>query len=360
MFFLINSLRGNGAERVLITLLHQIPFNYKITLFLLKNEVDLKIPSNVRIISLEPKRFKKYKIISLIYSSYKLSKIIRKKKIVVHSYLFKASLVNVIVKLLGSKHKIVIHEHSVPSNNINGNFFLKVLYKIMYLNSSRIVAVSNGVKDEILNILKDDKNEKIVKLIYNPINIQEIEDKSKQTTKIIEGTPYVIAVGRLEKVKQFDLLIQNFPIDANYNMYILGKGPEKEKLKKQIEDRNLEKKIKILDWTPNPYPLIKKSKVLVVTSLFESFSMVILESICCKTPVVSFNCKYGPEEILNDSPYGIVVKKNDWKDFFVKVEQKIEEDNNWNDKEVRSFLDGYDIKNVLEKYNEVFNYKYFN
>ena len=97
----------------------------------------------------------------------------------------------------------------------------------------------------------------------------------------------------------------------NLNLILLGYGEEINNLKKYVQENNLEKKVYFIDKTLNPYPYIKNSDLFVLTSHYEGFPNVLVESLALRTPVISTNCNAGPKEILLNGKGGILIKIND-------------------------------------------------
>ncbi|MGL5459100.1 MAG: glycosyltransferase, partial [Cetobacterium sp.] len=134
-------------------------------------------------------------------------------------------------------------------------------------------------------------------------------------------------------------------------LYIVGDGPYKKELEEKVKKLNLESKIKFLGSKKNPYPILKKSKGLILSSRYEGLPNVILEALVLKKSIVASDCPYGPKEILGEkSELGIlfpignveelvsIIKKIKFKKFsFEKIDEKIIEFsekeiiNKWND-----------------------------
>ena len=66
-----------------------------------------------------------------------------------------------------------------------------------------------------------------------------------------------------------------------------------------------------MGFVPNPYAYFNKAEFLVVTSRLEGFPMVLIESLACETPVISYDCPTGPREIIQHEKNGLLVKAND-------------------------------------------------
>ena len=89
---------------------------------------------------------------------------------------------------------------------------------------------------------------------------------------------------------------------------ILGDGPDKNWLMLKIKDLELVDLVEVLPFTPNVYTYLKNAKFLTLTSRYEGFPRVLIESLSTGTPVVSVNCESGPNEIVNHENNGLLVE----------------------------------------------------
>ncbi|MBP0903652.1 glycosyltransferase [Mariniflexile gromovii] len=167
------------------------------------------------------------------------------------------------------------------------------------------VSVSKEVRDQVKKKLNFDSQ-----IIYNYPIFKNEEVKINNL-----GFDYIIAVGRLEKIKQFDVLINSYSASklskANIKLLIFGEGSQRYHLESLIKEKNLESSIILKGFHSNVNPFIKQAKALVMTSESEGFPMVLIEALSLKTPVVSFDCKSGPNEIIQNEVNGILVKNQD-------------------------------------------------
>ena len=178
------------------------------------------------------------------------------------------------------------------------------LSKLTLVKQREIIAVSQIVKKEIVKRLSLDS-----KVIYNyPV----IDNRNEEPEF---GFEYIIAIGRLEKIKQFDILINCYKasklLDNGIKLLIFGEGSERNSLQNLIFKLNLESHVFLKGFSTEINTYIKNAKVLVMTSKSEGFPMVLIEAIQHKTPVVSFDCKSGPNEIIQDNVNGMLVKNQD-------------------------------------------------
>ena len=111
----------------------------------------------------------------------------------------------------------------------------------------------------------------------------------------------VISVGRLERVKGFDMLI---PIirnvrenGVNVHLWIVGEGTEEKALKQLVLENGLGNDVTFTGFMKNPYALMSKMNLFVCSSRAEGFSLVLAEAMLLGLPVVSMNCA-GPRELI--------------------------------------------------------------
>ena len=113
--------------------------------------------------------------------------------------------------------------------------------------------------------------------------------------------------------KQFDVIINCYNDSIlkskNIKLIILGDGEEKKVLNQLVKKLNLINDVLILGFKQNPYKYMKNAKFLVMCSKFEGFLMVLIESLTCGTPLVSYDCPSGPSEIIIPNENGILVEK---------------------------------------------------
>jgi len=178
------------------------------------------------------------------------------------------------------------------------------LSKHVLVKNRTFVSVSNEIKKSIKSSLSLDSI-----LIYN--YVQSAEFKDLERIDKADGNNYVISIGRLVKVKQFDVLIKSYKnsqlIENGIDLLILGEGDERNYLEALINDMNLKKHVKLLGFRNQPFRWVKKAKALILASRHEGFPMVLIEALALEIPIISFDCKSGPSEIIQGGRNGILV-----------------------------------------------------
>lgn len=150
-----------------------------------------------------------------------------------------------------------------------------------------------------------------IEVIPNPLKYIPFSLKQKTTKTLFR----IISVGRLEEVKGFDRLIKAFSMIEDkcteWRIDIFGKGSCEDDLRKLIAYYRLEDRISIQPPTNDIFTEYLNSDFYVLTSYHEGLGMVLLEAMACGIPCVSFNCDYGPREIIVNGETGLLVEDGD-------------------------------------------------
>lgn len=200
----------------------------------------------------------------------------------------------------------VLSVHCNPRKLLS--FFEKALLRLTYHRAKQIIAVS----DDVADILKEDFALKRASRIYNPVDLNAIAKQSAIPYQ--HNKPYIVALGRLNEVKRFDLLIEayaNSKAQLHCDLIIVGEGEMRESLKRQIKELNLDNKVHLAGIQMNPYPYLAGAKFLTLSSRTEAFPMVLVEALATKCPVIATDCPTGPREIITHGENGLLVKNED-------------------------------------------------
>ena len=305
------SLRGGGAERVMLTLAEQFTAKgHKVDLVMAKAEgpyID-EISNNVNIVDFNVSRVA-HAILPLINYLH------NEKPTALLSTINNANIISVIAKLISrSPVKIVLRESNtlVLNMGIHKNYkdkLMLLLTRLLYPFADAIIAVSKGVAEDLKK--EFGFSDKKIHVIYNPVIEKNLYDKAneKQEHPWYQDSqvPVVIAVGRLTKQKGFDILIEAIKIvnkKKSVRLLILGEGKERKKLEKLIEENGLQNTISIHGFVSNPFPYIKNAAVFVLSSRTEGLPNSLIQAMALGTTVVATDCRNGPKEILESGKWG--------------------------------------------------------
>jgi glycosyltransferase involved in cell wall biosynthesis len=199
------------------------------------------------------------------------------------------------------------------------------LSRLIYKNR-QIVTVSKAIQEAVL-----DKNlaQKVYQ-IYNPVNLKTIAGLKNQYE--IDEDKFILAIGRMnDDVKQFDKLIVAYSKSVlpsrNIKLVLLGEGKNQTQYKALSQALEIEDKVLFKGFVANPFPYYQKAIYTVLSSKNEGFPNVIIESLAVETPVISFDCFSGPNEIIIDKTNGLLIENQNF-DKLTEVMNLVVEDGN--------------------------------
>lgn len=310
ILFLIPTLGGGGAERVMITLLNHFD---RLHFQLILGVVDLRkslfqdeIPDDVKFIDLKCSRVR-----------YALPKIIHLVRVerphVVFSTLGHLNLALAIARPLFPRDVCFIgRETTVISKRLDENAFSKLWawsYRNFYSRLDHGICQSRDMRDDLVNRFSFPKNRTTV--INNPVDIDKVVKLASVTNNGVfdiysPGPDSInfVAAGRHAPVKGFDLLIESIALCKNnrINIFLLGEGPQTAELKQLAEDRGLAHRIHFLGFKKNPYPFFAQADAFILSSRVEGFPNVVVEALACGTPVIATPAPGGTRDILESIP----------------------------------------------------------
>jgi len=203
-------------------------------------------------------------------------------------------------------------------------FSLKYLIrKIAAEKSDALVVITKKAKSVYLQHYK--KSKKIVQ-IYNTID--ELND-GKNNYNL--NSKKILSAGALNNIKGFDMAIEVARIALaeypDWKWHIYGEGKEKENLQELVTRNRVENQVKLMGHTNKMKDIYKDYSFYVLTSRSESFGMVILEAQKNSLPVISFDCPYGPNELIENEINGFLIKPNDVEEMAHKIIEMIKNPN---------------------------------
>lgn len=177
----------------------------------------------------------------------------------------------------------------------------------------KLIAVSTEAKNGFVK-MGGDANK--IDIIYNPIDVENIRKRGSDTFDFKNNQVFnILAVGRLFPQKRYDRLIEAVHILKEDNtvppfqLHILGKGPLRAEIQKQIKSLKLHDMVHLLGYNNNPYKVMNKADIVTLSSDFEGLPGVICEALSLSKPIVATNAA-GVGELLQDGELGIIVEKN--------------------------------------------------
>lgn len=255
------------------------------------------------------------------------------------NYLYSSALVGY-SKNSRSKKIMWIHgalkdlNRSYPLTDIKHRLY-KWLQHRAFKRADMVVGISTQTYDSIVEFEPLIKN--IVKKIYNGYDFLYITKRAEEETIFKSDKFRLVSVGRMTHAKNVLLqveavkLLKNEGIDVE--LYLVGNGELEERIKEEAKHNN---NIKLIGFKENPYPYIKGSDALIITSLGEGFPTVAVEAMALGKPVISTPVA-GTDELIT-SETGLLT---DWdvRDVADKIKQLMSI--TWNEELIKQHVSGY-------------------
>jgi glycosyltransferase involved in cell wall biosynthesis len=317
VLFLIPTLAGGGAERVMVTILRHLDRNRFSPALAVVDTRDAifmdDVPKDVEVIDLHCTRVR--------YALPKLVKLIwHRRPHVVMSTLGQLNLALAMVRpILPNGVRYVARETVVVSANIETKRwrkFSRSAYRHFYRRFDTVICQSHDMQKDLVHQFAVPLDKTVV--IHNPVDVARIRELAKasipgemgQKSGGSEKPLQLVSAGRLSYQKGFDMLIDALALCARpTQLTILGEGELRDELKQRAVTRGVAHKVEFVGFQKNPYPFFARADVFVVSSRFEGFPNVVLEALACGTPVIALPSPGGVHEIL-DGLTGCDVTKN--------------------------------------------------
>ncbi|MCC2676751.1 MAG: glycosyl transferase group 1, partial [Ramlibacter sp.] len=222
-------------------------------------------------------------------------------------------------RLVGAPTRIVLSEH-VPLDGALAShpaWRRKVKQKLigwLYPRAAAVVSVSQGVKRTLVELGVPEER---IHVLANPVLGEDFQRLAQQPVDhpwfSDPSRPLVIGVGRLVPEKDFATLLRAFARirDATgARLVLVGEGPQRPPLEALVAELGLADDVWLAGYQANPCAMIAKSRVLVSSSRFEGFSLVVVEALASGCPVVA-TATMGASELLEDGRYGRIVPIGD-------------------------------------------------
>lgn len=324
----VNTLSGGGAERAVSNLSLRFSERYDVDI-VVNDDAHLDYPYAGNIISLKlpadaDRMGAAYQIRALIKRTYVLRRLKRERDYA--AVISFSEMTNAANVLSGNRNtRTIATVHNSPGirgesdtvQRLFGRFILPYLCK----KADRTVSCSREIEDELIRHFGLERAKSAV--IYNGLELRRIRDMSTEPLlpeeeKDFAGEKVIVSVGRLTYQKGHRHLLKavKYLRDEGLavRLIILGEGELRPKLEAQISSSGLAECVALPGFVENPYRYMARADVVVMPSVYEGFSNVLIEALACGAPVVSTDHRTGAREILAPDT-----------DYRLKVADRIEE-----------------------------------
>jgi glycosyltransferase involved in cell wall biosynthesis len=224
-----------------------------------------------------------------------------KKPDLILSFLTKINVLTMIASR-GLKIPVIVSERNNPQRQGFARIWV-LLRNLLYPSAARLVAMTKRAIDAIPANIRP-----VTSVIPNPVVLPE-------GWQVRRGSKRLVAVGRLVEQKGFDLLIEAFSRIAkelpDWRLVIWGEGPLRMDLERQRDKLGLGSRVSLPGVTTRPGLWVEDADVFVLSSRFEGWGIALTEAMAAGLPAVSFDCPFGPAEMITSGVDGILVPPED-------------------------------------------------
>jgi glycosyltransferase involved in cell wall biosynthesis len=303
ILFVLPSLAGGGAERVVTTLLRHIDRErFRVDLALATGGGPLlsQVPEDIDIIDIGASRTRNA-LPSLV-------RLIRKRRYgVVFSTL---GHMNLLLRLahpfLPRNSAFVGRETNIQSVNLGNTphpALFKFLYKWLYPGFDRVICQSKDMLEDLVGHFSMPRERCI--LIPNPVDVERIREMAAAGEPDLPvGRTNLVACGKLKPQKGFDLLLKALASldDTSIHLTIMGRGPRQPELEALARSLGIKERVAFAGYVDNPYPNLAACDAFVLSSRHEGFPNILLEALTLGARVAACDCPGDVRDILSGMP----------------------------------------------------------
>jgi len=355
--FLTFSLDHGGAEKVCLTLCNEFAQrNYETELWILnfrESSLTNELNSKTKIFKLNRKHVRS-SLIPLI----KLLVRRRPEKILIF-HIELAVLIIVLKKLLFLKTAVIVRSINTLSraydypSGIWEKYLARPVIKWILPKSDKIIAQSAGMyRDMIKNFKISPQN---LVTIHNPAFNLPVNKARKIDND--EKSNEFLYVGRLSPQKGLENMLYSFKSAHNMepaiHLTLVGEGPERDKLKNLTAGLGLKNSVTFAGFRENTLPYFYRAKATLLTSFFEGFPNVLVESLMAGTPVIAFDCPSGPEDIIIQGINGLLIPYLDMDEFASAILKVARGEVRFDREKIIKTSERFSINSIVLKYEKV-------
>jgi len=318
ILFFTTRLGGGGAELQLVrvaTNLDPDEFEVDIAVCRADGEYEARLPPRMRVHPLAPVRLRS-SVASLVTSAIPLRRLVRTlAPDIVCSFLDAANVAVALAVERGPALVACVQNTLSEAYGTGERAIVRIvppLVRRTYARFDRIIVLSQGAADDLLSQVPAVGPRTTV--VHNAGLDDTLLAQAALPIDRPVPRPLIVACGRLAAQKGYRYLLDAFAVirrETGAHLWILGEGPERAAIERQIATLRLGDAVALLGFQKNPYAYMAAADVFVLSSLYEGFGNVIVEAMATGRPVVSTDCPSGPREIISDGTDGLLVPPAD-------------------------------------------------
>lgn len=355
----ISSLAGGGAEGVCVNVVNGLADNgWQVDLLVLhtNNSAYLERVSqkvNLVVLGINHARQAALPLLRYIYQH-------KPENMLVFNYEL-AVLTVMLRSIFRFKTKVIARNINTFSKNTTQTqgmwlrYIVRPLINHFYSKCDHIINQCQAMRDDLISVFPQLTDKTSV--IYNPVSKHVEEYAKAHDLDQVVKQDYLLCVGRLEKQKAFHYAIEGFAGIVNefpnLRLKIVGQGSLEQSLKQCTIDYGVADRVDFEGFQSEMIPYYLHAKATVLTSLYEGFPNVLIESITLGTPVIAFDCPSGPNEIIQEGVNGYLVEHGSVTRLAAACSELLT--GHIDVLSIRKTASPYFNKNVLNKYSDIFH-----
>lgn len=306
------SLHGGGAERAMLVFARELLIRgYPVDLVVAKKEGPLVsiIPFGARVVDCESRR--------MLHAFPKFAAYLRANEpLAVYSTITHANIMAALTcRAVKLSAPLIVRQSNAPLSERKRGVMHAVtrrLIPLAYLKASSVIAVSEGVRAELIS-LQPTLSER-TKVLPTPVLSAEVRGQGEQPPAHPWFTerrgPVILSAGRLERHKGMLELVRAFAVvrkSRQVKLMIIGEGSARPEIEAEVCRLGLTDDVDLPGFQRNPFSFMNHADLFVLNSSYEGLPNVLIQAMSFGTPIVSTDCKSGPSEILQDGRFGRLI-----------------------------------------------------
>lgn len=359
--FFIPTLEYGGAEQVIVNIVNGLSsrgYDVELLLCQFEEEWRSKLASGVRVLKLPAASTHAPGIVAHLPAL--VTYLRRENPTALFPHLTHTNVVSLAVtRVLGTDTLVVPTHHlmfEAATDDTPRARAVQWASRYLYPSADRIIAVSEGVADSIVDRTAVKRED--ISVLYNPIDVEAIRDRAREPVDHEwfgnDEMKVVLFVGRVEEQKDLKTWLRAFKRvhdrDPDTRAVIVGKGQQRADIRAYADDLGIGEVVSIPGYVENPYSYMRGADVFLLSSRFEGLPTVLIEALACGCPVVATNCPCGPREILADGKYGRLTSVGDEAELAEAVTETLAD--SMPADELRERADAFALEPILDDYEQ--------
>jgi len=348
---LISTLGGGGAERVCVLLANGLVcLGWQVDLVILKqssNDRSAELSDGVNLVCLGVTRAR--------YAPKALLRYLESSKpAILLSFNNEVAIAEFLISLIRKRTYRFVHRNVTTLSSVLFHSGGGLLNKLRYWLLKKVLRQADLVVSQCEEMANDANKELgLVGLpyIYNPV-VSRVTEPS--TTTDASDVQFILCAGRIDRNKSFGLAVEALSLLPKTNkrteLWIAGEGPEKSGIERLAEQLGIKSRVRFLGYSKDLDNLYTKAALVSLTSHFEGFPNILIESISNGCPIVSVDCPSGPSEIVEEGMNGFLVKDRTPEALAEAYEKALKKD--WSRVDAANTADKFSGQKILQQWDE--------